>query len=153
MLFSGGKSSVNGEIGRCGWAIRVAFSVEWAYFLGMKTMRWAVALMALALLGCATTRVKYEPLTKADIISLTKAGVTDDEIIVRIDQTRTVFVLTADDVVTLREEGVSARVIDYMLETRVRAAAEEERRRARYDYPPPYWYGPHIGLGYYYYRR
>jgi hypothetical protein len=100
--------------------------------------------VALALCGCATVP-KPVPLTQADIISMTKAGMTDEEIIRRIDDTRTVFRLNSDDVVRLRNEGVSDRVVTYMLETYTRAAVAEERRRSSYSYGlyyGPYYYHP-----------
>lgn len=77
-----------------------------------------------------TTVVKtYVPATKekiaesgerlgiADIIVLAKAGVNDDNIIEKIIHTRSVFNLKVEEVEWLRKEGVSARVINFMLET------------------------------------
>lgn len=90
--------------------------------------------MALALAGCATATPRPAPLAQADIVSMTKAGATDEEIIRRIDDTRTFFRLSADDVVRLRNEGVSDRVVTYMLETYTRAAVAEQRRQDRSDY-------------------
>jgi hypothetical protein len=46
---------------------------------------------------------------------MTKAGLTDEEIMRRIDDTRTVFRLSSNDVILLRQEGVSDRVVTYML--------------------------------------
>lgn len=82
--------------------------------------------------GCATGRARLPPMTQADVISLVKAGEPDELIIRRIDASGTVFNLSADDVVLLRKEGVSDRVVTHMMETKVRAAAEEERRRNHY---------------------
>lgn len=92
----------------------------------------------LTLTGCATTP-RPTPLTQADIISMTKAGATDEDIMRRIDGTRTVFQLSSDSVVLLRKEGVSDRVVTYMLDTLTRAAVAEERRRSYYDYN--FYYG------------
>lgn len=92
--------------------------------------------------GCAASRPGAAPLYQTDVISLTKVGATDEEIMRRIDETRTVFDLSADDVVLLRKEGVSDRVVTYMLDTRTRAAVAEERRRQSYD---SRW---HFGIGY-----
>ena len=76
---------------------------------------------------------------------MTKAGMGDEDIIRRIDATRTVFRLGADDVVRLRNEGVTERVVNYMLDTYVRYVAAEQRRQDYYDYDYyyrfGYWYG------------
>ena len=99
--------------------------------------------LPLLLAGCATSRPRPAPLLQVDVISLTKAGATDEEIMRRIDDTQTVFNLNADDVVLLRKEGVSDRVVTHMLETKTRAAVAEERRRNYYD--SPRW---NFGLGF-----
>ena len=65
---------------------------------------------------------------------MAKAGSWDDEIIRRIESSHTMYRLGADDVVRLRKEGVSDRVINYMLETYTRAAVEEQQRRDSYYY-------------------
>ena len=103
-----------------------------------------ILLIAILAAGCATVP-RPTPLTQADVISMTKAGVTDDDIISRIEKTRTVFKLGASDVVRLREEGVSEPVVNHMLETYTRAVVNEQRRRD-YDYYGDYyrfhmWYG------------
>jgi len=105
----------------------------------MKTI-WLTMLVALFAVGCATTP-RPTPLTQVDVISMTKAGMTDEEIIRRIDQTRSVFKLNADAVVNLRKEGVSEHVVNYMLDTLTRAAVDEERRRAYDDYDYHYRFG------------
>ncbi len=94
----------------------------------------------LLLTGCASTKSPPPPpLTQADIISMVKAGVADEEILKRIDATRTVFRLGSDDVVLLRKEGVSDRVVNYMLDSYTRAvAAQQQRTKPRVS----------IGLGY-----
>jgi hypothetical protein len=107
----------------------------------MKGAVLAVCAVLLAV-GCATPR-RPAPLATADIIAMTKAGMTDEEIMRRIDETRSVFRLSSDDVVRLRNDGVSGRVIDYMLETYTRAAVEQERRYEPYGRPyfEYYWCG------------
>lgn len=98
-------------------------------------MNKSLLLLVLSVLavGCAASRPRPTPLYQTDVISMTKAGATDEEIMRRIDDTRTVFDLSADDVVLLRKEGVSDRVVTYMLDTRTRAAVAEERRRQYHD--------------------
>jgi hypothetical protein len=98
-------------------------------------------LLPLLVVGCATTPPP-PPLSPAEIISMTKAGSWDEDIIRRIDSTGTVFRLGADDVVRLRKEGVSDRVINYMMDTYTRAAVAEQQRRD-YHYYGGYYYGPY----------
>ncbi|MFB3918554.1 MAG: hypothetical protein ACE14U_00620 [Candidatus Velamenicoccus archaeovorus] len=63
-----------------------------------------------------------EKLGISDIIFLSKAGINDDVIIDKIATTRAVFKLTAEEVSTLVKEGVSNRVINFMLNTAKKAA-------------------------------
>ena len=59
-----------------------------------------------------------ERLGISDVIVLSKAGVNDDAIIDKIAKTGSVFDLSAEEVVALRKEGVSSRVVNFMLNTR-----------------------------------
>jgi hypothetical protein len=101
-----------------------------------------IGIVAALATGCATTP-KPIPLNQSDVISMVKAGVPDEEILRRIDDTRTVFRLSSDDVVRLRNEGVSDRVVNYMLETYARAVAAEQRRQdaSYYDFHYGFYYG------------
>lgn len=112
----------------------------------MKTLT-LLSVLAFLVVGCAT-KPRPQPLAQADIVSLTKAGVPDDEIIARIDRTRTVFRLGSEDVIRLRNEGVSDRVVNYMLDTYARYVAARERRQAYSDYDGPYGWGFHYGYPY-----
>jgi hypothetical protein len=113
-------------------------------------MKALLVLSALTILitGCATPAPRPPALTESDILSMIKAGMSDNDVLRRIDATRSVFHLSADDVVRLRQEGVSDRVVNGMLDTYVRAAAERQRRLDMdnadfYDrsgpYPRPWW--------------
>ena len=53
----------------------------------------------------------------SDILVLSKAGISDENIINKINDTGSVFNLSMEEVLALRKEGVSARVINYMLDT------------------------------------
>ena len=53
----------------------------------------------------------------SDVIVLSKAGVSDDIIIEKIRTTGSVFNLSVEEVEALRREGVSSRVVNYMLNT------------------------------------
>jgi hypothetical protein len=112
----------------------------------MKTLLLLSALALLAV-GCAT-KPRPQPLTQADVISMVKAGVADEEIIRRIDGTRTVFRLSSDDVLRLRNEGVSDRVVNYMLDTYARYVADQQRRADYYDYDWHYRFGFYYGYPY-----
>ena len=100
-------------------------------------------LVAAFLVGCATTHhPRPVPLTQSDIISMVKAGMTEEDIIRRIDDSRTVFRLSSDDVIRLRNEGVPDRIVNYMLDTYTRAAVAEQRRRdADYEFSYGFYYG------------
>ena len=63
----------------------------------------------------------------ADVISMSKVHATDQEIITRIETSQTVFRLSADQVVWLRNEGVSDTVVNYMMETYPRWVAAQQQ--------------------------
>lgn len=106
-------------------------------------------LVVIAATGCARRAVRPPPTTQADIINMSKEGVSDEVIIRIIQNSRTVYRLTADDVVRLRNAGVSSAVINYMLDSYVRFSQYEQRRADYYDYDYGFryrfgfWYGPH----------
>jgi hypothetical protein len=110
----------------------------------MKTLLMLLAVVVLV--GCATRTVRPPPLSPEDIIALTKAGVADDEIVRRIVDTRTVYRLGADEVVRLRNAGVSAPVINFMMETYSRYVAERQAREDYYD-SPAWGYGVGVWYG------
>jgi hypothetical protein len=104
-----------------------------------------IGVFALVLTGCATTPPPPPPLTQADVISMVKAGLTDEDIMRRIDATRTVFRLSSEDVIRLRNEGVSDRLANFMLDTYARAAMAAQRRQDAYYYNDFYY---NYGFGY-----
>src|SRR5665213_1258982 len=57
------------------------------------------------------------PLSLADVKALAKAGITEDVIINQIKNSRTVFHLSAADIIDLRDAGVSDKIVDYMINT------------------------------------
>jgi hypothetical protein len=100
------------------------------YILIGMTRIFYVTLLVLSVMGCATHRpAPPPPLTQSDVISMVKMSVPDEEIMRRIDETRTVFRLSSEDVIRLRNEGLSDRLVSFMLDTYARAAAAEQRRR------------------------
>ncbi|MGE5279665.1 MAG: YMGG-like glycine zipper-containing protein [Deltaproteobacteria bacterium] len=58
-----------------------------------------------------------EKLGLSDVIALSKAGLTDAAIISKINATGSVYRLSVEEIEMLRKEGVSATVVNYMLET------------------------------------
>lgn len=54
----------------------------------------------------------------ADIITLSKAGINDDVLIDKIIKTGSVFTLGVEEVEAMRREGVSSRVINFMISNR-----------------------------------
>jgi outer membrane lipoprotein SlyB len=58
-----------------------------------------------------------QPLSVADVKALARAGINDDVIISQIRNSRTVYHLSAPDIIDLRDSGVSNRVINYMINT------------------------------------
>jgi outer membrane lipoprotein SlyB len=58
-----------------------------------------------------------QPLGVADVKALARAGVSEDVIISQIRSSRTVYRLTAAEIIELHEAGVSQKIIEYMINT------------------------------------
>jgi hypothetical protein len=96
-----------------------------------------------------------------DVISLTKAGVSDSLIMTMLAVSHSWFQLKTQDVLDLKNAGVSDRVINAMIVSD-EPPAEGDRyvQDGYYYYPPyysypgyyPYWYYPSFYFGYSYYR-
>jgi outer membrane murein-binding lipoprotein Lpp len=99
------------------------------------------AVFALLLAGCATTPA-LPPLSIDDVVQLSKANTPPDEIVRKMKETRTVYLVSASEMIKLSKEGVSEKVLDYMQATSIEAARNDERYR---NYGPwyPYPYGPY----------
>jgi hypothetical protein len=61
-------------------------------------------------------------LSLADIKALAKAEVADDIVISQINNTRSIFSLTAQAIIELKNAGVSEKVIAYMMNPKPQAA-------------------------------
>lgn len=96
-------------------------------------MRILLTVLCALTFGCATLRPP-PLLTQADVISMIKAGLSDEEVMRRIDATGTVFRLSGDDVVRLRQEGLSDRLVTFMMDTYTRAAVDQQRRQEMYNW-------------------
>jgi outer membrane lipoprotein SlyB len=58
-----------------------------------------------------------QPLGVADVRALARAGINDDVIISQIRNSRTVYHLSAADIIDLRDAGVTDKVVNYMINT------------------------------------
>jgi len=68
-----------------------------------------------------------QPLSIADVKALAKAGINQDLVISQIQTSRTVFYLSAADIIDLHDSGVTDKVINYMVSTpRLAGVAQEE---------------------------
>jgi outer membrane lipoprotein SlyB len=57
------------------------------------------------------------PLAVADVKAMAKAGISEDVIINQINNSRTVYHLSAADIIDLRDAGVTDKVVNYMIDT------------------------------------
>jgi hypothetical protein len=53
----------------------------------------------------------------ADVKALVKAGIADEVLMSQIQQSRVVYRLSTQEIIDLKESGVSNKVIDYMINT------------------------------------
>ncbi len=102
-------------------------------------------LLAAALVSGCATLAGPPPLTRDDIVRLSKAGESPQAIIDRLQATDTVIPLTGSDIVRLHQQGVPEEVLDYLQQAQI---AEMRRREAMlysmYPYPA---YTPFYGCG------
>lgn len=95
----------------------------------MRPIRLFIAAFALLVAGCAGFDPGPPPLTRADVVQLSRAGETPAAIVARLKSTRTVLWLSATDIVEMRQAGVAAEVLDYLQA----ALLTELRFRAQFD--------------------
>jgi hypothetical protein len=60
---------------------------------------------------------KGQSLGVADVKALVKAGLSEEDILSQIRNSHTVYHLTAAEIIDLKENGVSEKVIDFMINT------------------------------------
>lgn len=58
-----------------------------------------------------------QPLAIADVKAMAKAGISEDVIINQINNSRTIYHLSAADIINLRDAGVTDKVVNYMIDT------------------------------------
>jgi hypothetical protein len=142
----------------------------------MKRLTMVLVMLAGALLaaGCTTGRyAQYDKrhaavsdtlstMKKQDVISLTKAGVSDSLIVSMLDVTGSWFDLKTQDVIDLKNAGVSDKVVNAMIGANAPPAETKDADRPAYAYyyPPyywyagydPFWYSPSWYFGFNYYH-
>jgi hypothetical protein len=137
----------------------------------MRTAAWIFCLSGLLLGGCVVSsgpyyrvrQVRPAGLSSEEVLKMSKAGIADSVITEKLRSEGIARRPTADDVVSLKKEGLSDAVIDAMLTATV---APEQSVEVVYDYPyysygyaSPYYYYPYYypysyypyyyGYGYY----
>jgi outer membrane lipoprotein SlyB len=78
-----------------------------------------------------------QPLSLADVKSLAKAGINEDVMINQIKNSRTVFHLSAADIIDLRDAGVSDKVVNFMINTAASTIPESVPVVVHQAPPPP----------------
>jgi len=100
--------------------------------------RWRTELVAIAaalpVASCATTPA---PITVSDVVAMSKEGMDPSAIVTRMRESHSVYRLPGSAFATLKEEGVPNSVLDYMLQTYLRA--ERERQVEDCALGPPYF--------------
>ena len=105
----------------------------------MGSNRLTVLVFSLALLagGCAAFDPGPPPLTRAELVELSKSGESPAAIIERLKKSGTVLSLSASDILQLRQEGVAPQVLDYLQAAQI----ADLRRRNQFD---QLLYGPEM---------
>lgn len=101
--------------------------------MGMPTRGIAIFLFIIGTLfvllvsGCATLGIsRPKPVSVAQIVEMSKAGVPAQEIIREMRNSRTVYRLKASQLARLKEQGVPDAVIDYMQQTYLDAVRSDQ---------------------------
>ena len=104
--------------------------------------------------GCSVSRqtAKHQAVTVPDIVQMSKAGVSPDDIIKKIRKSHTVYKLSGSQYGQLGKEGVSGQVLNYMQKSYVNSVRQNQQLSdSRYWWPgwDGYWYGgPAFGWPY-----
>jgi hypothetical protein len=105
----------------------------------MKRSFLLLSLFLLAMLGGCATTPAVPPITLDEVMSLSKANTPPDEIVRKMKESRTVYLISASEIVKLSKEGVDNKVLDYMQATAVDQARRDERYHGYAGYPYPYY--------------
>jgi len=108
-----------------------------------------IPLSLLFLQGCATLGFKSpKPVTVANIIAMSRKGVSAEDIIKKMRDSGTVYRLKASQLAELKNQGIPDAVIDYMQQTYLEAVRRNQALEDwNYWWPwDGYWYGgPYFG--------
>jgi hypothetical protein len=95
--------------------------------MNIQTILITLGAVGLMGIGCETpppprppppvVRYPSQPLGLADVKMLAKSGISDEVIISQIQNSRTVYHLSAADILDLKDSGVSEKVINFMINT------------------------------------
>ena len=120
----------------------------------MKTIKLSVLALTLICAGCVTryttVQVPATPIAAIsinDVISESKAGVSDSTIINQINQSHARYPLSAENIISLSKDGVSQAVINALINTAHATPPPLETRTVKETtwYLPifvePVWYG------------
>ena len=117
-------------------------------------MRKSILAVAVFILAFASTPLfAFSRSVSSDVIRMTKAGVDEETIIEFVKKTRGPIELTGDDVVAMKEAGVSQKVIRAVVDEADGRDRDSYDRRGNvvvvapyaypYGYPYPYYYSPY----------
>ena len=104
-------------------------------------------------IALASARSVPGPLSIYDVVDMSRNGVGEEVIIAQIRNSGSVFTLSKDDVIRLRGEGVSDRIVSVMQETPRRPVVVRGPRPVYVEPAPVYVVEPgpphvHVGFGY-----
>ncbi len=100
----------------------------------MKRSLTAITFCVLMLGSCATTNEpERQPLTLEQLVTLAKEGKDAQSIIQEIQQSRTLFDITASQYAKLSRDGVPDAVLDFMQNGQMRLVTRQARREALDD--------------------
>ncbi|HKK42048.1 MAG TPA: hypothetical protein VJ963_06545 [Bacteroidales bacterium] len=97
----------------------------------------------LTLQSCVVYNPYYLPSVQvSDVVQMSKDGMSSKNIIKQMRKTHSVYLLKADQLAKLREEGVQDSVINYMEDTHLKAVRQNQRINDSYNmYPGGMGYG------------
>ncbi len=84
----------------------------------------AIAVASMLLQACAETPAR-EPLSLADVVQMSQSGKDAGQIVALMQQTHSAYRITGAQLARLRSEGVADPVLDYMLQSYLRAERDK----------------------------
>ena len=108
-----------------------------------RALLFSVAVVT-AIAGCATRGAwRPEPVTVPQILAMAKSGVPADDIISKMKASGTAYRLKANQLANLENEGVPAKVINYMQQTYLDAVRRDTKYQdwQYWNMEDDFWYG------------